>query len=74
MSAHHLEPRPCRLWNLFAQVHKLATGNELSIEDAANYFGDPKHLALLVEQSGILDDAPKRETLEMILSEHRNGI
>lgn len=74
MPAHGSERRPCRLWQLFAEVHELATGRDLQIEDAMNYFGDPRRLASVVEQSGILDDPAKRRQLETLIGERRNGI
>jgi hypothetical protein len=73
MAGHDVETRSWRLWNLFARVHELATGRDLQMEDAVNYFGDPKRLASVVERSGILDNPAKRRKLEMLLSERRDG-
>jgi hypothetical protein len=73
MTDHHLQRLPTHLWDPFAQVHRLATGRELQIEEAVRYFGDPRRLAVVVEQSGILDDLENRQTLEILLSERRNG-
>lgn len=60
---------PRRLWSLFARVHELATGRELEIDEAVNYFGDPRRLSSVVEQSGILNDPEKRQALEVLLAE-----
>lgn len=62
------------LQELFREVHRLATGRELSVTEAMNYFGDPKRLASVVERSGILSDPARRRRLETMLSESRNGI
>ena len=74
MSAHRTDGPAPRLWRLFAEVHELATGRELQIEEAMKYFSDPARLASVVEQSGILDDPAKCQTFEMLLSERRNGL
>lgn len=62
-----------RLWHLFAQVHELATGRELQIDEGVNYFGDPRRLAWVVAQSGLLNDPEKRRALEMLLPDNPNG-
>lgn len=74
MSGDRAERPALRLWRLFAEVHKLATGLELQIEEAVSYFSDPARLASIVDQSGVLDDPVKRQAFEMLLSERRNGL
>ncbi len=66
--------QPGRLWRLFSQVHELATGHELQMEEALSYFADPKRLAAVVERSGVLDDPEKRVALQQLLSERSNGL
>jgi hypothetical protein len=74
MGTHQTERLASDLWHLVAEVHKLATGRELQIDEAMKYFGDPTHLASVVEQSGILDDPAKRQTFQMLLSEGCDGL
>jgi hypothetical protein len=74
MRTHQAERLASDLWHLVAEVHKLAMGRELQIDEAMKYFGDPALLASVVEQSGILDDPAKRQTFEMLLTERRNGL
>jgi hypothetical protein len=62
------------MWRLFSDVHELATGRELQIEEAVNYFGYPTRLASVVEHSGILDDPARRHTFELLLSERRSEL
>lgn len=74
MSGHPTERPPSRLWRLLTDVHELATGRELQIEEAVRHFGDPTRLASVVEHSRILDDPAKRHSFELLLAERRNGL
>ena len=74
MATHHPECRPCWLWNLFAEIHQLAIGRNIQAEEAATYFGDPKRLASVVGESGILAHPVKRRRLESLVSERFNGL
>jgi|HubBroStandDraft_5_1064220.scaffolds.fasta_scaffold1235362_2 hypothetical protein len=66
-------PAP-RLSGLLSDVHRLATGRELQLNDALDYFGDPKRLASIVERSGVLAVPSKRRKFESLLSESRHGV
>jgi len=73
--ATHCTPTPApRLSGLLANVHRLATGRELQLNEALNYFADPRRLASLVEGSGILPVPSTRRKLEALLSEWRDGV
>jgi hypothetical protein len=65
--AHHLS-------GLLADVHRLATGRELQLQDALKYFRDPARLTSVVERSGVLSVPSKRRRLEALLSERRDGV
>ena len=73
MATHHPEC-PCRLWNLFAEIHEPATGRDIQVEEAMTYFGDAKRLASVVEENGILANPVKRRRLESLVSERGNGL
>lgn len=71
----HRTPTPApRLSALLAKVYRLATGRELQLDDALDYFTDPKRLASVVARSGILADLSKRRKLEALLAEPRHGV
>jgi hypothetical protein len=71
----HRTPTPTpRLSGLLANVHRLATGGELQLDDALDYFGDPRRFASVAAQSGVLADLSKCRKLEALLMESRHGI
>jgi hypothetical protein len=45
MTRHRIQMPAPRLSGLLSDVHRLATGRELQLNDALDYFGDPKRLA-----------------------------
>ncbi len=63
-----------RLWQLLAGVHRIATGRELTLEEARVYFREPKQLAQAVAVTGALNDPQKRMELERILEENLHGV
>ncbi len=74
MTRHRIQTPTPHLSGLLADVHRLATGRELPLSDALDYFGDPKRLVLVAARSGILADLSKRRKLEALLSEPRHGV
>ena len=56
------------LAGLLTEVHRLATGRPLSIEEALEYFRSPKRLATVVERSGLLHDPQRRLRLEQLIA------
>lgn len=74
MARHRIQTPAPRLSGLFGDVHRLATGRELQMKDALDYFGDPKRLASIVEPSGVLAVPSKRRKFEALLSESRHGV
>ena len=74
MGTHHTPTPAPRLSGLLANVHRLASGRELQLNDALDYFGDPKRLALVVARSGILADLSKRRKLQALVSESPHGV
>ena len=56
------------LATLVAEVHRLATGQPLTITEAREYFRNPKHLADVVRRSGLLVDRRRRRRLEQLLA------
>jgi hypothetical protein len=74
MARHRTQTPVPRLSGLLADVHRLATGRELQLSDALDYFGDPKRLASIVEGGGVLAVPSKRRKLEALLSEPCDGV
>lgn len=59
MKAQHSTGVSLGLAALVAQAHRIATGSEISLEQAAIYFHDPAQFARTIQASGALVD-PKR--------------
>jgi hypothetical protein len=74
LKRHRVQTPAPHLSGLLADVHRLATGRELELNDALKYFRDPARLTLVVERSGVLVNPSKRRRLEALLSEPRHGI
>jgi len=74
MTRHLIQTPASRLSGFLADVHQLATGRELQLNDALDYFGDPRRLASVVARSGILADLSRRRKLEALLSESHHGV
>ncbi len=74
MATHRIQTPAPRLGGFLANVHWQATGRELQLNDALDYFGDPKRLASIVERSGALAVPSNRRKLEALLSEPRHGV
>jgi len=51
-----------------AEVHRLATGQPLTVTEARGYFRNPKCLADVVRRSGLLVDPRRRRRLEQLLA------
>jgi hypothetical protein len=74
VARHRIQTPTPRLSGLLADVHRLATGRELQLKEALDYFGDPARLTSVVERSGVLAAPSKRRKLEALLSESRHGV
>jgi hypothetical protein len=74
LKRHRVKTPAPHLSGLLADVHRLATGRELELNDALKYFRDPARLTLVVERSGVLANPAKRRRLEALLSESRHGV
>jgi hypothetical protein len=63
--------------SLIAQAHRIATGHDVSLEQAGRYFHDPRELARTIRESGALRNQRKRTELTKLLSvsarEDRDG-
>ncbi|MGA2877625.1 MAG: hypothetical protein ABSG13_01610 [Bryobacteraceae bacterium] len=56
-------------------VHRIATGMELSAEDAIRYFRDPNAFSRLVESSNALNDPIRRKAIERLIQKGAtNGV
>jgi len=64
MIRHGIQTPAARLSGFLADVHQLATGRELQLNDALEYFSDPRRLASIVERErcpdGFLETAEAR--------------
>jgi hypothetical protein len=58
--------------SVMTEVYRLATGRPLSIDEALVYFRDPRRLAVVVEQSGLLHDPLRRLRLQRLLATEGN--
>jgi hypothetical protein len=74
MTRHCIQTPTYRLSGLAADVHRLATGREHQLNDALDYFRDPRRLASIVERSGVLADSSKRQKFESLISKSRHGV
>jgi len=50
-------------------LHRIATGEELTMEQAGNYFFSPKRLVEVVRSSGALKDPQKAAAIERWLND-----
>jgi hypothetical protein len=74
MTGHRAYSPAPRLSGLLVDVHRMATGCELQLNDALDYVCDPKRLASIVERSDVLADSSKRQKFESLISESRHGV
>jgi hypothetical protein len=56
------------LASFVAEVHRLATGQPLTITEAREYFRNPRCLADTVKRSGLLSDPQRRQHLDQLLA------
>ncbi len=61
-------PMRMSLVSLLTEVHRLATGQPLTVDEALEYFRNPKRLAAVVERSGLLHDPQRRLRLEHLIA------
>ncbi|HWB83480.1 MAG TPA: hypothetical protein VG675_05040 [Bryobacteraceae bacterium] len=66
------EVRLTRLVHLIFGLHQIATGREMSHEDAHRYFSDPRALAETLRTSGALRDPEKSQQIEELLTRCRD--
>jgi hypothetical protein len=74
MATHRIQRPATCLSGLITYVHWLATGRELQLNDALDYFRDPARLTSVVERGGILADSSKHRRLKALLTESRHGV
>jgi len=78
MKAQHSAGVSLGLAALVAKAHRIATGSEISLEQAARYFHDPAQFAATIRASGVLGDPRRSGQLRALLAatakEKRNGI
>lgn len=56
-------------------AHRIATGMELSAEEAIRYFRDPKAFSHVIELSGALNDPVRRKAIERLIQKGAtNGV
>ena len=78
MEASHSAGAVLGLAALVTRAHRIATGSEISLEQAGRYFHDPAEFGRVIRASGALCDPQKSRKLRRLLSaagkENRNGI
>jgi hypothetical protein len=78
MKAQHSASVYLGLAALVAEAHLIATGSEISLDQAARYFHDPAQFAATIRASGALGDPRRSGQLRSLLAaagkEKRNGI
>jgi hypothetical protein len=60
-----IQMRPAEL---VARVHWLATGREVTLEEAQGYFQEPHRLRSVLEAAAVVADAHKRSELAYLLT------
>lgn len=61
-----------RLVRLIFGVHQIATGREISHEDARKYFNDPHALTEVLRASGALNDPQKSQRIDELMARYRS--
>ena len=58
-----------RIWKVMSALHRIATGEEPTTEQAGEYFSDPKRLVEVVRSSGALKDPQKATAIDRLLND-----
>ncbi len=58
-----------RIWEVMSALHRIATGEELTIEQAGEYFSNPKRLLEVVRSTGALEDPEKATAIDGLLND-----
>ena len=58
-----------RIWKVMSALHRIATGEELTMEQAGEYFSNPKRLVEVVRSSGALKDPQKAAAIDRLLDD-----
>jgi len=71
MSARTTPATLLRIWQVMREMHRIATGQEITQQQAREYFRNPKWLAEVVESSGAVNDPEKSATLRELLERNK---
>jgi len=58
-----------RIWKVMSALHRIATGEELTMEQAGEYFSNPKGLFEVVRSTGALKDPEKATAIDGLLND-----
>jgi len=56
-----------RIWGVMSALNRIATGEELTTEQAGEYFSSPKHLVEVLRSSWALKDPQKAAAIDRLL-------
>lgn len=71
MSIHARPTTLLSLSEVMREMHRIATGQEITEDEARAYFRNPKRLAEAVESSGALNNRQKCAAIERLLERGR---
>jgi hypothetical protein len=66
MTARKCAGTTLRIWEVMSALHRIATGEELTTEQADQYFSNPKTLVEVVRSSGALQDPRKAAVIDRL--------
>ena len=73
MTMHGCAGTTLRIWEVMTALHRIATGEELTMEQAGEYFSNLKRLVEVVRSTGALKDPEKVTAIDRLLNEdHAN--
>jgi hypothetical protein len=58
-----------RIWAVLTELHRIATGQELTIEQARIYFLDPSAIARLLESNGSGEESQRLKAIARLWDE-----
>lgn len=71
MSARATPATLLSLCEVMREMHRIATGQEITQQQAREYFRNPKRLAEVVESSGAVNDPEKSAALRELLESNK---
>ena len=74
MTTHGYDGTTLQIWKVMRALHRIATGEELRIEQAGKYFSNPRALVEVVRSSGALRDPWRAAAIERLLNDDRAGL